>query len=236
MAASASRRSTSPRPARLSIGQVLSVLREEFPDLSHSKLHYLEAEGLISPHRTSAGYRKYSGEDIERLQFVLRAQRDRFWPLKVIKEHLLEHGVGEGEEPGAAVTSIASRPGPSSTLQPLRLDRRGLAARAGVEVGFLDELEQYGMLSRERHVYGATDLEIVTAARALAAVGLHPRHLVMLRTSAEREAHMIASVARPRSRSGDSAAQGEAEDFARDLGESMITLHSALLRDRLRGT
>lgn len=234
MAASASRRSTSPGAARLSIGQVLSMLREEFPDLSHSKLHYLEAEGLISPHRTSAGYRKYSGEDIERLLFVLRAQRDRFWPLKVIKEHLLEHGVEGGEDSGA-VTSIASRPGPSSTLQPLRLDRRGLAARAGVEDDFLVELEQYGMLGEDRLFYGAADLEIVSAARALSEVGLHPRHLVMLRTSAEREAHMIGSVTRPRSRSGDSAAQGEAEDFARDLGESMITLHSALLRDRLRG-
>lgn len=205
------------------------MLREEFPDLSHSKLHYLEAEGLISPDRTVSGYRKYASADVDRLLFILRAQRDRFWPLKVIKEHLLEHGVD------SEVTSIASRPGPSSTIPAVRLDRRGLAQRAGVDEDFLTELEQYGMLAEGLLFYGAAELEITTAARELAAEGLHPRHLVMLRTSAEREAHMIGSVARPRTRAGDAAAQGGAEDFARDLGESMITLHSALLRTRLRG-
>lgn len=228
MPASASRRPSTPGVSRLSIGQVLEILREEFPDLAHSKLHYLESEGLIAPERTGAGYRKYSREDVERLRFVLRAQRDRFWPLKVIKEHLLEHGVD------SEVTSIASRPGPSSTLQAVRLDRRGLAREAAVEEAFLVELEQFGMLEEGALFHGATELEIVVAARELAEQGLHPRHLVMLRTAAEREAHMIRSVARPRSRSGDSAARGEAEDFARDLGESMITLHGAVLRTKLR--
>src|SRR5699024_8471524 len=114
--------------------QVLASLRDEFPDLSHSKLHYLEAEGLISPQRTAAGYRKYSRADIDRLLFVLRAQRDRFWPLKVIKEHLLEHG------PDSEITSIASKPGPSAAIRPVRLDRRELAQKAGVGEEFLDEL------------------------------------------------------------------------------------------------
>src|SRR5690625_1749511 len=136
MAASAARRPNSPGRGRLSIGQVLAMLRDEFPDLSHSKLHYLESEGLISPERTASGYRKYSSTDIDRLLFILRAQRDRFWPLKVIKEHLLEHGVDSD------VTSIASRPGPTSTIQAVRLDRRGLAQRAGVDEEFLVELEQ----------------------------------------------------------------------------------------------
>lgn len=228
MAASAERRPNSSGIARLSIGQVLASLQDEFPDLAHSKLHYLESEGLITPERTPAGYRKYTRDDVDRLMFVLRAQRDRFWPLKVIKEHLLEHGVD------SEVTSIASRPGPTSAIQAVRLDRRGLARRASVEEDFLEELEQYGLLADGLLFYGATELEIVTSARDLAEEGLHPRHLVMLRTSAEREAHMIGSVAKPRSRSGDSAARGEAEDFARDLGESMIALHSAVLRTKLR--
>ena len=227
MPAAASRRPSSAA-ARLSIGQVLEMLRDEFPDLAHSKLHYLESEGLIMPDRTPAGYRKYSREDVDRLRFVLRAQRDRFWPLKVIKQHLLEHGVDP------EITSIASRPGPSSTLQAVRLDRRGLAREAGVEEDFLAELEQFGFLGDDLLFYGSTELEIVSAARDLADEGLHPRHLVMVRTAAEREAHMARSVARPRSRSGDAAARGEAEDFARDLGESMITLHGAVLRTRLR--
>ena len=227
MPAAASRRPSSAA-ARLSIGQVLEMLRDEFPDLAHSKLHYLESEGLIMPDRTPAGYRKYSREDVERLRFVLRAQRDRFWPLKVIKEHLLEHGVD------SEVTSIASRPGPSSTLQAVRLDRRGLCREASVEEEFLLELEQYGLLAEGALFYGTAELELVRAARDLAEEGLHPRHLVMLRTAAERQAHMIRSVARPRARSGDAAARGEAEDFARDLGESMITLHGAVLRSALR--
>lgn len=232
MPASASRRPGSSPSARMSIGQVLELLRDEFPDLAHSKLHYLEAEGLIAPERTAAGYRKYSRSDVDRLRFVLRAQRDRFWPLKVIKEHLLEHGVeGEGE-----ITSIASRPGPSATMHAVRLDRSGLCSRAAVDDAFLVELEQYGMLPEGQLFYGATELEITTAARDLAAEGLHPRHLVMLRTSAEREAHMIRSIASPRSRPTDPASRGEAEDYARDLGESMITLHSSLLRSRLRGS
>ncbi|AXK45081.1 MerR family transcriptional regulator [Brachybacterium saurashtrense] len=228
MPASASRRPSPSAAARLSIGQVLEILRDEFPELAHSKLHYLESEGLIAPERTPAGYRKYSREDVDRLRFVLRAQRDRFWPLKVIKEHLLEHGID------SEVTSIASRPGPTSALQAVRLDRRGLLREAAVEEDFLAELEQFGMLAEGVLFYGAAELEIVTAARDLAEEGLHPRHLVMLRTAAERQAHMIRSVARPRSRTGDAAARGEAENFARDLGESMITLHSAMLRTNLR--
>ena len=213
---------------RLGIGALIARLQGEFPDVTISKVRYLESEGLLSPERTPSGYRKYTVADVERLRFVLSAQRDRFWPLKVIKEHLLEHGVD------SEVTSIASRPGPSSTLQPVRLDRRGLVREAGVEEDFLAELEQYGFLTDDVLFYGTAELEIVTAARDLADEGLHPRHLAMLRTAAEREAHMIRSVARPRSRAGDAAARGEAEDFARDLGESIIALHGAMLRTKLR--
>lgn len=229
MPAPASRPAES-RGALLSIGQVLRLLGDEFPELSHSKLHYLEAEELIRPQRTASGYRKYTHGDVDRIVFILRAQRDRFWPLKVIKEHLREHGVDDG-----AVTSIASRPGPSAQIRPVRLDRRGLAREAHVEEEFLCELEQFGLLDDGLVRYGAAELEITRSARALAEQGLHPRHLVMLRTSAQRQAHMIGSVTRPHGRGGSSAARGEAEDLARDLGESMISLHSALLRTALRG-
>lgn len=231
MPASASRAPRSAGSARLSIGQVLELLREEFPDLSHSKLHYLEAEELICPERTAAGYRKYSRSDVDRLVFVLRAQRDRFWPLKVIKEHLSEHGV---EESSAPVTSIASRPGPTAQLQPVRLDRSSLCREARVEESLIAELEQYQMLPEGAIFYGSTELEIVRAAKELADEGLHPRHLVMLRSAAQRQAHMVRSVARPHSRPRDAAARGGAEDLARDLGESMISLHGALLRTALR--
>lgn len=215
---------------RLSIGQVLDQLRDEFPDLAHSKLHYLEAEGLITPERTASGYRKYSSADVDRLVFVLRAQRDRYWPLKVIKEHLLEHGTGAAD---GAVRSIASRPGPSARIQPVRLTRLGLLREARIDEVMLRELEQYGLVENDLEVYGSTELEIARAVRDLADHGLHPRHLVMIRTAAEREAHMVRSVADPRSRRHDAAARGEADDLARDLGEQLIALHTALLRNRL---
>ncbi|GAB2543845.1 transcriptional regulator FtsR [Brachybacterium huguangmaarense] len=230
MPASASRASSSASGARLSIGQVLEMLREEFPDLSHSKLHYLEAEELISPQRTPSGYRKYSSADVDRLVFVLRAQRDRFWPLKVIKEHLSEHGIDDA----GSVTSIASRPGPTAQLQPVRLDRSSLLREARVDEELLVELEQFGLLPQGELFYGATELDIVRSARALADEGLRPRHLVMVRSAVQREAHMIRSVALPHSRPADSASRGGAEDLARDLGESMNTLHNALLRSTLR--
>ncbi|WP_240613363.1 MerR family transcriptional regulator [Brachybacterium endophyticum] len=206
---------------------MLDLLHEEFPDLSHSKLHYLEAEELIAPERTASGYRKYSRADVDRLLFVLRAQRDRFWPLKVIKEHLLEHGV-DGD-----ITSIASRPGPSSQIQPVRLDRRGLMRETHADEDLLAELESYGMLEEGAVFYGASELEIVRAACALADEGLHPRHLVMVRTSVERQAHMLRSVAQPHSRPTDAAARGQAQSLAEELGESLNTMHNALLRKQI---
>lgn len=234
MSPAAQRRTAPAHIARLSIGQVLDLLREEFPDLSHSKLHYLEAESLISPDRTPGGYRKYSREDVDRLVFVLRAQRDRFWPLKVIKEHLDAHGVTDAD--GAAVTSIASRPGPSAQIRAVRLDLAGVMREARVDRAFMDELVQFGMIDPDREVYGSSDVEVAKAARELAEVGLHPRHLVMVRTSVQRQVHMIRSVTSPRTRASDLAARGGAEDLERDLGESMNSLHDALLRVTLRSS
>lgn len=213
-------------PSRHSIGHVLAMLREEFPDLSHSKLHYLEAEGLVRPARTASGYRKYSEEDVDRLQFVLRAQRDRFWPLKVIKEHLEQR-----DAEGTAITSIAAaRPGPSAQLAPVRLDRAGLRRETRADEAFLIELDQYGLLPRGAERYGQGEVDVVRAALVLAAEGLHPRHLVMLRSAAEREAHLIGSVAQPRTRAHSSISRGEGESLSSELTEAVNSLHNALLR------
>lgn len=225
-AASAARASGS---GQYSIGQVLQMLQEEFPDLSHSKLHYLEAEGLISPSRSPKGYRKYSRHDVDCLLFVLRAQRDRFWPLKVIKQHLERHGVESSTGEGT-ITSIAAHAGPSSRLAPVRLDRAGLRRRTQASEEFLVELEQFGLLSREEDRYGQAEVDAVRAAQILAAEGLHPRHLVMLRSAVEREAHLIASVTQSRSRAQSSVSRGEAESLSAELTEAVNSLHNALLR------
>ena len=220
-----------PGSARYSIGGVLEMLREEFPELSHSKLHYLEAEGLISPERTASGYRKYRDDDVDRLLFILRAQRDRFWPLKVIKEHLEQQGAT-----GTAITSIAAaRPGPSAQLAPVRLDRAGLRRETRTEESFLAELDQYGLLPRDAQRYGQAEIDVVRAAVTLAEQGLHPRHLLMVRSAAEREAHLIRSVAQPRSRAHSSVSRGEAESMSGELTEAVNSLHNALLRRHVGG-
>lgn len=214
-----------PGASRFSIGQVLHMVQDEFPELSHSKLHYLEAEGLISPERTASGYRKYSQRDVDRLLFVLRAQRDRFWPLKVIKDHLRDL-----DRNGDSVTSIASRPGPSAHLQAVKIDRDGLRRQTRVEETFLTELEHFGLLPAHKQWYSQQDIDIVVAARTLAEEGLQPRHLVLIRSAAEREAHMIDSVAQPRRRSHSSVSRGEAESLTTEMTEAVNALHNALLR------
>nr|WP_231928121.1 MerR family transcriptional regulator [Devriesea agamarum] len=203
---------------------MLELVRDEFPELTHSKLHFLEAQGLITPDRTPSGYRKYSRDDVDTLLFVLRAQRDRFWPLKVIKEHLATNG------PSSEVTSIARHSGPSAQPVRVKFDRVGMCREAQIDEEFLAELEEFGFLPRRGLFFGQADVEIARAARELADEGLHPRHLVMVRTAVGRQAHMLRSVAEPRKNRKSADAHGEAETVAHDLGESLITLHNALLR------
>lgn len=217
-AAAASGRAPSRAERVLSIGQVLSLLREEFPEVSHSKLHFLEAQGLLSPDRTTAGYRKYSRDDVDRLLFILRAQRDRFWPLKVIREHLQ-----------AAEVEAASivRTDPAGET---RLDRTQLCTDAQISEEFLADLETYGLLPRRGDWFRQADLEIARGARTLADHGLQPRHLVMLRSSVDRQAHLVRSAA-PAQRTGtDPAAAGEAEERRQELTESVVDVWTNLLR------
>jgi DNA-binding transcriptional MerR regulator len=147
-----------PAPAFLSIGEVLGQLRPDFPDITISKIRFLEAEGLVEPERTAAGYRKFSREDVARLRYVLSAQRDHYLPLRVIKEHLdaIDRGLeppavhGGGPRVPRALVSAEGLPGPDAFLpevSEVRLSQRELLDAAGLDPERLEQLEQYGLVS-----------------------------------------------------------------------------------------
>lgn len=240
--------STPPGAARahplMSIGEVLGQLRVEFPDVTISKLRFLEAEGLVEPQRTAAGYRKYSWDDVARLRFVLTAQRDQYLPLRVIRDQLAEWDAGDG--PGRQrPTLVAVGPGGEVPGRPVeepepsqvRLGRAELVAHSGVDESTLGELERLGVLvSDPPGWYDADALIIARAVAGLAAYGLEPRHLRAYRSAADREVGLFAQLVAPLARQSDPAARARAAETARELMALSQQLHAALVRVGLRST
>lgn len=225
------------RPERpLTIGKVLDALREDFPEVSISKIRFLEVEGLVEPARTAAGYRTYSTADVERLRYVLRAQRDRFWPLKVIREAL--EALDRGLEP-ATDTDARPRPPdpqpdpdvpPAADLVPGRsvaLTRDELATATGLDGETVSSLEGFGVLrvDAQGHFSGS-DLQAAHAAAGLAAYGIEARHLRPFRTAADREVGLVEQAMSTR-RSG-----GRVKDQA-DVARLCLQLHAALVKGGL---
>ena len=239
---------TSPVPAhaRLSIGEVLSSLREEFPDITISKIRYLEAEGLLEPERTRSGYRKFSSRDVERLRYILTAQRDSFFPLKVIREHL--EALDRGLEPDGGggrsrvprmVLADDGTPTPDS-FRPdqyeVRLSRAELIEEAAITEELLTQVEQYGLVrarGRSGH-YDATAVEIARAVGELAAYGLEPRHLRAFKSAADREVGLFEQIVSPLHRQRDAGASARAEDTVQRLAALSIRLHTMLVKSGLR--
>ncbi len=180
-----------------SIGQVLDVLKEEFPDISISKIRFLESEGLISPERAPSGYRKYANADIDRLRYVLRAQKNHYLPLKVIREHLqlIDQGMEppsmEAPRPGPAPTQPASAPAPPKRA--IRLSRRELLDVSKLPEPTLVELERQLIIRPRRGTsfYGREALTIAVVARKLVSFGIDARHLRAVKHSAEREVGLV---------------------------------------------
>lgn len=233
----------SPRPQPLmSIGEVLAQLRVDFPDATLSKLRFLEAEGLVEPQRTAAGYRKYSWDDVARLRFVLTAQRDQYLPLRVIREQLADWDA-TGEQPGrsrpalVAVGPGGEVPGQQAEAESARLERAELIARSGVDRAALAELERLGVVvSDPPGWYDGDALIIAQAVAGLAAYGLEPRHLRGYRLAADREVGLFAQLVTPLARQSDPAARARAAETARELVALSQRLHAALVRVGLRST
>jgi DNA-binding transcriptional MerR regulator len=208
----------------LGIGEVLALLSAEFPDvkLSHSKIRFLESEGLIEPARSPSGFRRFSPADIERLRFILTAQRDHYLPLRIIRERLEPRDDSSGE-PG--------RPARGEPAVPL--SRSELLDAAGIDPGQLAELEEYGLIRRTGRQYGQDALEIARAVAALAGYGVQPRHLRAVRAAAERETGLIEQVVAPMLRQRSPAAREHAARTAREIAVLSLRLHRCLMEAAL---
>jgi DNA-binding transcriptional MerR regulator len=243
------RQSASSR-ARLSIGEVLSQLRGDFPGLNISKIRFLEAEGLIEPERTPSGYRKFSHQDVERLRYVLTCQREHYLPLKVIREHL--DAIDRGLEPPALTGSGGPQvprvvldgdgyPSPEAFGSlgegaELRLSRNELLTAAQIEVPLLEQLETYGLVRPRQGAapYDGDALVIAKTAGELAVFGLEPRHLRAFKTAADREIGLVEQVVSPIRRGRDVGASARAEEAIAQMAALSVRLHATLVKAALR--
>ncbi|KPC59486.1 MerR family transcriptional regulator [Streptomyces chattanoogensis] len=224
----------------VSIGTVLTLLREEFPEVTISKIRFLEAEGLVEPERTPSGYRKFTAADVERLAGVLRMQRDHYLPLKVIREHL--DALERGEQVQLPAQATAPRDLVPGMREPgedrpatARVGREELLAAAGVDEAALADWESYGLVVPGAD--GSYDSEAVTVAKLVAELGrfgLEPRHLRAVKAAAEREAGLVEQVVAPLRRHRNPQTRTHAEATARELATLSVRLHAALVQSALR--
>jgi len=220
---------------RWSIGAVLDRLRGEFPDVTISKIRFLESEGLISPARSASGYRQFSGEDLDRLRFVLAAQRDHYLPLKVIKQQLDERDERTSGEPRPLVAVPSGAPEAPAAANKVRLTREDLLAEAGINAAMLSALEQYGIVRAGAAGFYDTDaVELARTANALTEFGIEPRHLRAFRAAADRETGLLQQIVGPMARQRDPDAAARAEDLLREMAGLSVRLHALLIRVGLR--
>lgn len=224
------------------IGAVIAELERDFPGLTISKIRFLEAAGLVRPARTDAGYRVFTRADVDRLRYVLTAQREWFWPLKVIREALdaLDRGLTPpsptaGARPGVPAAPVDPQVPMAHDLavrRVLRLTDEEVARSAKIDLDLVGELCTYGLIAPDAggH-FGEDDLAVARAAGELAAYGIQPRHLRLFRTAADREVGLVDQVLSTRR----AAVHGRAQpDPAAQILASCIGLHVALVRAGLR--
>ncbi len=224
----------------MSIGAVLDLLRPEFPDVTISKIRFLEAEGLVTPQRSASGYRRFSAYDCARLRFVLTAQRDQYLPLKVIKARLDAEPDGAlplAESPYSVPRLVsADAVAHSDTALPVpprrvRLSREDLLERSGADDILLTALVRTGVITAgPGGFFDEHAVVIAQCARGLADYGVEPRHLRAFRSAADRQSDLIAQIAGPLVKGGKAGARDRADDLAREVAALAIALHTALLK------
>jgi DNA-binding transcriptional MerR regulator len=221
---------------------VLSQLRPEFPDVTISKIRFLESEGLVRPARTSSGYRQFTAADVERLRFVLAAQRDRYLPLKVIKEQLdaaeQQEDVPRASRPLVAVDDEPARHFAAAEFEPdsvPRLTAEELLSRSGIDRAMLVDLEQYGLIRPgPAGFYDPDAVVVASTVRAMTEYGIEPRHLRAFRASADREVGLLEQIVTPMYRQRGSDARGRADEAVRELAALSVTLHTLLVKAGLK--
>ncbi|ORV45568.1 MerR family transcriptional regulator [Mycolicibacter engbaekii] len=230
----------SPELAGMSIGAVLDLLRKDFPDVTVSKIRFLETEGLVMPQRSASGYRRFSAYDCARLRYVLTAQRDQYLPLKVIKARLDSEPDGALPSPDSPypaprlVAADGSAAGATALPTPprqVRLSREDLLARSGGDDALLTALVRSGVITAgPGGLFDEHAVVIVQCARGLADFGVEPRHLRAFRSAADRQSDLIAQIAGPLVKGGKAGARDRADDLAREVAALAIALHTALLK------
>lgn len=234
--------------ATLTIGDVLAHLKVEFPDLTISKIRFLEDQGLVQPERTPSGYRKFSPADVARLKYVLSQQKDHYLPLRVIKDQLdaidrglVPAGIGNGSPrvPHVALAAIEDNAPTAEHFRPapaaLRLSRDELLNSTGLRSEQLDELEQFGLIAAKPGGHYDDDaLAVAKIVADLARFGLEGRHLRTFRTAAEREVGIFSQIVGPMSRQRSSESRARAEETVRELAAASVRLHAALVQIGLR--
>jgi DNA-binding transcriptional MerR regulator len=227
---------TPPRKEKaLTIGAVVKQLEREFPDISISKVRYLEEQKLLAPRRTPGGYRLYGPADVDRLRTILRLQRDEFLPLRVIRQELAA-GMTEPEAPpvpdarGTRRATVALR-GPGSLY---RLEE--VLEDTGADQSLVKELEDFGVIKGERRdgeqLYDDTEREIIRAVTELKRFGVGGRNLRVFRTSADREAALLEQILAPALRSRNPERRKEAVEALENLAAIASHLkHLLLIRD-----
>jgi DNA-binding transcriptional MerR regulator len=211
----------------LSIGQVLARLTPEFPDLTPSKLRFLEEQGLVSPARTESGYRKFGAADLDRLRLVLSMQRDHYLPLKVIRGYLDDLDAGLSPTLPGGVT-----PGPSMLGVVRRLNRDDLLREASASASLLHDAVAASIILPADY-YGEDALGVLRALVELQRSGIEPRHLRGFRGAAERELGLIESALVPLSRRKDASSRAKAAEMAVEIAGQLEVVRSSLIRSAL---
>lgn len=224
----------------LSIGEVLDAVREDFPDISISKIRFLESEGLIAPERTESGYRKFYDADVTRLRYILSLQRDHFMPLRVIRDRLSQSdangGVPDVDSAPAPETKVADSPsGATEQLASgVSMTRAELVKAAGLSDEQMRGLEDFGVLpQREDDRYDESDLLLASSARRMMSYGAEPRHLRMFKQFAERETGFFEQMVMPVRRK-DPDAHKAALQSINELVDIARKMHDAMLRTSVR--
>ena len=228
----------------MSIGAVLDLLRPDFPDVTISKIRFLESEGLVTPQRSPSGYRRFTAYDSARLRFILTAQRDQYLPLKVIKAQLDSQpdGALPGRESLYPVPRLVGvddqrRPAAASAASPVpvRLSREDLRERSGVGEDLLAALRKAGIITTgSGGFFDEHSVVIAQCAAALAEYGVEPRHLRAFRSAADRQSDLIAQIAGPVGKAGTTGARDRADELAREVAALAIGLHTSLIKSAVR--
>lgn len=244
----------------MSIGEVLAVLKAEFPDVSVSKIRFLESEGLIAPERTASGYRKFHQRDLERLRFILKLQRDSFLPLKVIRERLAATDAGAATPEQISTPSVTppvvpphAEPAGAPAVEPepdddlaepqtgVRMNENDLSIAAEMELQQVRALAEFGVICKHGSngdvpYFDSDDLAVARIAKHFLRLGIEPRHLKTLRRYAESEAQMYEQLVSPSMRNRRPDARAQAVTTLAELAKLSRALRQAYLRQSLRGT